>query len=119
MGAFGYSPAGRANSVSRATGVLFGSRFFTMKLWTIQEIVDVTGFSESKVRRAIRAGELQSSKIKRSRRISHEWLVAWLQCDPFNQALILSISRTVKTSTKSTTTTTRIEKKNQMSLFDS
>jgi excisionase family DNA binding protein len=53
-----------------------------MKLWTIKQVVELTGFSERKVRQAINTGELESRKIGGSRRIRHEWLVAWLGFDP-------------------------------------
>ena len=53
-----------------------------MKLWTIREVIKLTGFSERTVARAIKAGKLESRKIGGSRRIHHDWLVAWLGCDP-------------------------------------
>lgn len=89
-----------------------------MKLWTIQEIVDVTGFSKSKVERAIKSGELESRKIKGSRRVSHEWLVAWLGFEPSNPDLILTISKTVKKPDRTVTKTTRVERRSQLKLFD-
>ena len=57
-----------------------------MKLWTIKEVTEISGFSERTVRRAVGNGELQSRKIGGARRIHHDWLVAWLGCDPLQAA---------------------------------
>jgi len=90
-----------------------------MKLWTVQEIIAVTGFSESKVRRAMKAGELESRSVGHSKRVLHSWLIKWLQCDPLlDPDIILSVSKCVQTRGKRTTTTTRIHRKSEPTLFE-
>lgn len=91
-----------------------------MKLWTIREIVEVTGLSLSTVKRAIKSGKLESRLVQgtRQRRIMHEWLVAWLNgMDPVNGATI-TIEKTVEKRDSITRTKTRIEPANQLTLFD-
>jgi excisionase family DNA binding protein len=61
-----------------------------MKLWTIKEVIEMTGFSERTVARAIKTGKLESRKIGGSRRIHHDWLVAWLGFDPLKTTLSTS-----------------------------
>ena len=57
-----------------------------MKLWTVKEISRLIGVNEITVRRAIKAGRLESRKVGGSRRVRHDWLVAWLGFDPLNPA---------------------------------
>lgn len=90
-----------------------------MKLWTIQEIVSVTGFSKSKVQRAISTNELESRKIGGSRRVLHKWLIDWLRLDPtLDPDIIISVSKSVQTRGKRTTMTTRIERRNEQLPFE-
>lgn len=79
-----------------------------MKLWTIKEIAELSGFSQSKVKRAIASGELQSSKVKGSRRVKHEWLMKWLGFDPLEGAAGITIKKTTRKGEQETTTVTEI-----------
>lgn len=91
-----------------------------MKLWTIKEIVKVTGLSLSTVKRAIKSGDLQSRLVKgtRQRRITHEWLVEWLnKMDPIKGAVI-TIEETVKKKGVVTRTKMRIEQQLRLPLTD-
>jgi len=60
----------------------------SLKLWTVKELIDLTGFGERTIRRAIsRADEgeedgLVAERIGRSRRVRHARLIAWLGFDP-------------------------------------
>ena len=60
----------------------------SLKLWTVKEIIDLTGFGERTIRRAIsRADEgqtdgLVAERIGRSRRVRHAQLIAWMGFDP-------------------------------------
>lgn len=91
-----------------------------MKLYTIQEIADLTGFSVSKVKNAIyKNGTLKVEHIVGSVRIRHSQLVEWLGFDPLDEPQVeISISKIVKTKDRTVTTTTRIEKPLQPTLFD-
>jgi hypothetical protein len=68
-----------------------------MKLWTIKEIMQITGYGERTLHLAMRRGELRSMKMRsampsdrrrdgksvQSRRyVKQDWLVAWLGYDP-------------------------------------
>jgi len=89
-----------------------------MKLWTIKEVVKVTGLSRSTVRRAIKSGELESRLIKgtRQRRIMHEWLVEWLnKMDPI-KGTVITIEETIER--KGTITKTKMRIEQQLPLFD-
>jgi len=55
-----------------------------MKLWTVKEISRLIGVNEITVRRAMKAGKLESRKIGGSCRIRHDWLVRWLGFDPLS-----------------------------------
>lgn len=55
-----------------------------MKLWTVKEVSELTKLSEMTVRRAMKAGHLESRKVGGSRRIHHDWLIRWLGFDPLN-----------------------------------
>jgi excisionase family DNA binding protein len=88
-----------------------------MKLWTIKEICEITGFSRWKVLRAIKRGELESRKIKGSRRVLHEWLVAWLTFDPLQGASI-TIEKTITKTGSTVHSKTRIERQDQPKLFE-
>jgi excisionase family DNA binding protein len=90
-----------------------------MKLWTVEEIVALTGFSISKIKTAIKKEELKTQKIGGSRRVRHSQLVEWLGFDPLNEPTVeLSISKTVRTKDRVVTIETKIEKPPQMALFD-
>jgi excisionase family DNA binding protein len=90
-----------------------------MKLWTIDEIASLTGFSLSKVKTAIKNKHLHTQKIGGSRRVRHSQLVEWLGFDPLDeQAVGLEISKTIKTKDKIVTIKTKIEKPLQPTLFD-
>jgi excisionase family DNA binding protein len=91
-----------------------------MKLWTIKEIIDVTGLSRSTVKRAIKSGKLESRLVEgtRQRRIMHAWLVKWLAgMDPL-QGSVITIEEVIKKKDTITHKRTRIEPHLQPSLFD-
>jgi excisionase family DNA binding protein len=79
-----------------------------MKLWTLKEIVDLSGFSKSKVQRAISSGELDSKKVGGSRRVKHEWLIKWLGFDPLEGSSGITIKKTTRKGGQETTTVTEI-----------
>jgi predicted DNA-binding transcriptional regulator AlpA len=54
------------------------------RLWTLAEVIELTGYSLSTIKRAIRAGELHSIK-PRQRRVVHSELVRWLGYDPLRE----------------------------------
>lgn len=87
-----------------------------MKLWTIKEICELTGMSYLTVWRAVHSGELESRKVKGSRRILHEWLVRWLGCDPLKGTNI-NIEKTVTRTASQVHTKIRIERQDQLPLF--
>jgi len=87
-----------------------------MKLWTVEEICEITDFGKSKVRSAIKSGELGSRMIGGSRRVNHQQLIEWLGCDPLAGAT-LTITKTVKRKDQTITKTTRVERENQLPLF--
>jgi hypothetical protein len=88
-----------------------------MRLWTIKEICEITGFSRWKVLRAIKSDELESRKIKGSRRVLHEWLVAWLGFDPMIGTSI-TIEKTITKTGSTVHSKTRIERQDQPKLFE-
>ena len=54
--------------------------------WTVKEIVEYTGLSESTVWRLLSSKKLGSIKLKGSRKIRHTQLVEFLGFDPLNES---------------------------------
>lgn len=89
-----------------------------MKLWTLEEISGVSGFSVRTLYRRIKGGEIEARKIGGQWRVMHEWLVTWLGCDPAkNPDFSVTVSRTVRTKGKSVTTATQTRREQQPKLF--
>lgn len=55
-----------------------------MRLWTVEQISEATGFSTRTIYRAIKLGALEARQIGEAGqyRVMHDWLVKWLGCDP-------------------------------------
>lgn len=89
-----------------------------MKLWTVEEIHGVTGFSVRTIYRKIKSGELEARKIGGQYRIINDWVVKWLGCDPLNNPnFSIIVSRTVQTGRKRVTTATETRRETQPKLF--
>src|SRR5262245_11164264 len=69
------------------------SRKTKHSFWTVLEIAELTGLSESTVRRSIRGGQLGSVKLKGSRLIRHSQLVEFLGFDPLEEAALVESFR--------------------------
>lgn len=75
------------------------SRKTQESFWTVKEIVEYTGLSESTVWRLLADGDLGSVKLGRSRKIRHSQLVEFLGFDPLSESkLTESILRRKATS---------------------
>ena len=56
------------------------------RLWTFYEVLQLTGYSASTIKRALATGELQSVRPG-ERRIVHSELVRWLGYDPLRELM--------------------------------
>jgi predicted DNA-binding transcriptional regulator AlpA len=56
----------------------------TRRLWTLAEVVRLTGYSESTIKRALSAGEILPHRPG-ARRIVHSELCRWLGYDPLTE----------------------------------